>query len=137
LKYTSGKLVSEKEAEVSGVTGREFIVETTKENAFKAMDAEGKHQNPFALKNVFLPNEFIIVVHMVRNGNSFYQVMTIYPKGREVPADMEKFFGSFKILNRVEDPPEEAPVDNGVGGGPVNYDNRDGAGNENPPWDSQ
>jgi hypothetical protein len=133
---SNGKLVSDKEVDVSGETGREFIIETTKENAFKALEAQGKRQNPFAIKNLFVPNELIISVRVVRNGNSFYQLMAIYPKGKEVPADMEKFYGSFKILEKVEDPPEETPVQDSTGGRSPGYENQ-GGGNENPPWGGQ
>jgi hypothetical protein len=149
LKFTAGKLVSEKEVDVSGETGREFVIETTKENAFKALDAQGKRQNPFALKNLFIPKELILAVRMIRNGNDFYQVMTIYPKGKEASADLEKFFGSFTILNKIEDPADEEPGDNKAGGSetggePANFDNPArndnrgaGGGNENPPWGGQ
>jgi hypothetical protein len=110
VKSLSGKLISEKEIEISGLRGREFSVTVTKQAVRNVLMKQGNIGGAFSFQAMMMPANLVVANRIVRQGNTLYHLMFVHPEKKDVNREKELFFGSFKLLSAPAKETKSEPV---------------------------
>ena len=108
LQYMAGKLLSEKDMDISGLPGREFVIQTTKEAVGNTLLKQGDIRNRFSMQYMFMPKSLVVVNRIVLQENRLYHLMLIYPEKKNITKEKDTFLGSFKLTSVPKTQPAPA-----------------------------